>query len=625
MSLRAVPLDAPRPRSRRNSLLVLVAIVILFGLGQIFISWHRLVTLQADAMDLGYFEQVLWKISHGDWWAYSTVFHTPALAADGCVWLYPLAYAFRYLGGPMVLFVVQALGTGLAAIGLYRAAMLRGMTPWVAVTLGVAFLLYPAILGGSQFDFHPDFIALPAVIWAYVADAEGNPRRYYACLAVAALAKNVVLVSLVGWGIGLIVWRHRIRDGLIVMGASLALLGAELLWIIPTYFAHGTEAINLSLYGYLGSSFVGVVVGLITRFPALIAHLATEPAYVVWIFGPVLGLVFAGSASVPAFLALWLMNAVSMFAPQQQVNDQYQVVLAGWLFLALVEALARWPQRQKFWVVTVALSTAAFEGLLIALYIAPLFAPPFGLASAPRTPARAAARHIPANSAVWTESRLGPVIYRHRVWGVDRGGVPGIMVDSLPTLWQDARTRGLSTTVLFAERPTSPYLASVLTSAMAAGYRLIYHHDGFFLVQGTRHFEVAPPASIGFQPRTAEWILPAWTQASPVGQVDWRGAHSVVIARWHHPGTVLGPIVVVLRPGRYQVLLHIAPPSGVPGRVLGTLSDGRIRQRIHAGERVVTLTVTCHHLTVAQLTVSTTGVARFALEQINVTRVGPAQ
>jgi len=73
------------------------------------------------------------------------------------------------------------------------------------------------------------------------------------------------------------------------------------------------------------------------------------------------------------------------------------------------------------------------------------------------------------------------------------------------------------------------------------------------------------------------------------------------------------------------VLLHIAPPSGVPGRVLGTLSDGRIRQRIHAGERVVTLTVTCHHLTVAQLTVSTTGVARFALEQINVTRVGPAQ
>lgn len=606
-------------RSRRGPLLVLVAVVILFGVFQVVVSWHRLITLQADTMDLGYFEQVLWKISYGDWWAYSTVFQTPALAADGCIWLYPLAYAFRYLGGPMVLFVVQALGTGLAAVGIYRAALLRRLAPWPAVTLAVAFLLYPAILGGSQFDFHPDFIALPAVIWAYVADAEGKPARYYTWLAVAALAKNVVLVSLVGWGIGLIVWRHRVRDGLIVVGGSLALLGAELLWIIPTYLAHGTEAINLGLYGYLGSSFSGVVVGLVTRFPALIAHLATEPVYAVWILGPVLGLVFAGGASLPAFLALWLMNAVSMFVPQQQVNDQYQVLLAGWAFLAVIEALARWPQRQAFWTAAVALSTAAFEWLLIAVYIVPLFAAPIGLAPA----ARAAAHHIPPDAVVWTQNHLGPTTYRARVLGVDRGAVPGIMVDGLPTLWRDARVRGLSDTVLFGERPVSPYFASVLASALAAGYRVTYHHDGFFLVRGTPRFDVEPPASVGYQPRTAHWTIPAWTQASPVGRVEWQGSRPLLIARRHHPGTVLGPLLAVMKPGRYQVQLRIRSSSDGRARVLGTLSDGPARRSIRAGERVVTLTVAYFQTAVARLTVSTTGQARFVIQQVTVTRLGP--
>lgn len=100
-------------------------------------------------MDLGYFEQAFWDISHGNWWAFSSVFQTPAVAADGSLWLYPLAYGFRYLGGDLFLFTVQAVGTGLAAWGIYRAARIHQLSSGHSVAVAILFLLYPAVLGGQ--------------------------------------------------------------------------------------------------------------------------------------------------------------------------------------------------------------------------------------------------------------------------------------------------------------------------------------------------------------------------------------------------------------------------------------------------------------------------------------------
>ena len=68
---------------------VLVAVLVLYAAFQVAVSVYRFESLQAYGFDLGYFEQVLWKISHGDWWAYSSILQTPAVAADGSLTLYP--------------------------------------------------------------------------------------------------------------------------------------------------------------------------------------------------------------------------------------------------------------------------------------------------------------------------------------------------------------------------------------------------------------------------------------------------------------------------------------------------------------------------------------------------------
>ncbi len=592
--------------------LLLAVAILLFGSVQVFISLHKYYTLQANTMDLGYFEQVLWKIAHGDWWAYSTVFHTPALGADGCVWLYPLAYAFRYLGGAVVLFVVQAVGTGLASWGLYRAARIHHLGPWTAALVASVFLIYPAVLGGSQFDFHPDFLALPAFVWAYVAYEENRRVVYYLLLAAAALSKNMVLFSFIGWGGGLILCRRRVRDGLIVLTSSIGLLAAELLWIIPVYLDHGSEALNLTLYHYLGTGFVGVATGLVTRFPTLVAHLATEPIYALWIFGPVLGLALGGAASLPAALALFGLNAISSFSAQHQVNDQYQVLLAGWLFLALIEALTRWPHRRRILLGAIAVTTMVFEGLMVSLYILPLFAPTVGRVAA----VERATRHIAPTSIVWTQSRLGPIAYRFRVMGMDWGAV-----DGLPAVWREGAARGLDRTALLGERPTTPYFAVILHRALAAGYRVTYHAGGLFVVTGTRHFPVpSRTTGLGWQPASASWTMAAWTQASAVGRVNW--ATHTVAALLHHAGTLVGPVFVVLNPGTYRLSLAVQTPAPVPSRtILGRFSAGHTGQMIRVGATQVTLRITVARRVLVNLAVTTTGADPFQIHSIRVARL----
>nr|WP_275107401.1 DUF2079 domain-containing protein [Sulfobacillus harzensis] len=512
-----------------------------------WVSLHKFYTLQASTMDLGDFEQEFWKITHGDWWAFSTVFQTPAFANDGSVFIYPLAYGFRFLGGASFLFGLQALGTAWAAWGIYRAAILNHLAEWTASILAILFLLYPAILGGSQFDFHPDFLALPLLVWAYVYYTTDRKGGYYILLALAAVAKNMALISIAGWGLGLLVYRKRWRDGLITVASSVGLFFLEMDVIFPRYFQGGTEKINLALYGYLGHGFSGILLGIVTHFPAVVHHLLQEGPYAFWILEPVLGLSLLGSASVPALLSLVALNALSAFPAQQQINDQYQVILAGWAFLALGEALARFRAQQPRLLFGVAVATVMIEALFVGSVILP------ELAATNRTlPAvEAAVQHIPRHAVVWTQNRLGPWAYRFRVLGIAREQAPHQFIDPLPLLWREADRGGVRPTAILAERPVTPYMADIIAESLRAGYRVTEHQGGVFVVQGMRHFGASRPSAVGngWQPRSSVWEIPAWTQQTMLGHVDWPDL--AVVVPPHARGVVFPGFPVVLRPGTY--------------------------------------------------------------------------
>ena len=614
-------------RAYRSGRIPVLEVALVLGLTafaafQFFVSVHRYHALLAHTMDLGAFEQVLWKISYGDWRGFSTIFQDPAVAQDGCLWLYPLAVGFRYLGGPYFLFAVQSLGTIVSAWGIYRIGLLYRLERWVAATVALTFVLYPAIIGGSQFDFHPDFVALPFVVWGYAAYVENRRWLYYLGFLAAALAKNLVLVSFVGWGIGLIVWRRRWWDGVVAIAAAGSLLWLELGWLFPTYLPGATSHLNLSFYEYLGHGIDGVLIGTVTHFPTLVQHVVSHPDYAIWIFGPVVGLSLLGSAAVPAALSLFMLNAGSDFFRQRELNAEYQVLLAGWMFLALVEALARWPRYSGRLAVIVLAATSLFELLFVPFLIGPALASP----TVPFRPIEEAMASVPIRDVLWTQDHLGVFAYRFPVYGVDRQIVPGHMLDGLPTLWAEVSRRPVQSTALVARRPVSPYFADIVAHALLAGYRITFHAGRVFVVAGRPHFMVSPAANVdsGWEPRAAIWTIPAWTQGSVVGVVNW--GQRWLVAPQGHAGVLIRPIPVYLRPGIYRLMVGLIMPSTDrhPGEIVGSLWWGQHvvhRTSIKDGSADVTATITIRRGTWVNIGATSNGVRTFAVSTVTLRRL----
>lgn len=599
---------------------VLVAVLVLYGAFQVAVSVYRFESLQAYGFDLGYFEQVLWKISHGDWWAYSSIFQTPAVAADGSLALYPLAYLFRFAGGAIALFVVQAAGTSMAAWGMYRAALALKLGEWKGVLGAVLLVLAPGILGGSQFDYHPDFIALPFLVWAYVSYLEGRRTAYYLLALAAVFSKNIALVGFIGLGIGLMVYKRQWRDGLATLLGSLALIALEWGWLIPHIFHASSAKIDLSLYGYLGRGFLGLLRGLVVHFPRAARHVLSNPGYLVLVFGPLAGLSLLGSAALPAGLALVALNAVSAFHNQQQFTNEYQVMLTGWLVLAALEGAARLHFGQRAWLTAAAVLTGASQVAVIAVLVVPMLSKPLGPAVAlERLLARV---RLPADTVVWTQNRLGAQLYRYRVLGTDQEPISGTMVDALPTLWREAPVG--AGTALVGSIPVTPYFATVLSEAEHAGYRISFHAGSVFVLRGSRHFVPASPSSVGlgYEPAARQWVIPAWTEATRVGHIDW--AAGLLMAPVGRPGALLS-LPLPLSPGRYRVKLLLHSPSTATG-VLGVLrcdvaGGPTASAPIRAGSSAVTLTVQVRHTGLATLSVVSNGRLTWGLGAIDITRL----
>ena len=600
---------------------VLVAALVLYGAFQVAVSVYRFLSLHAFGLDLGYFEQVLWKISHGDWWAYSSILQTPAVAADGSLALYPLAYLFRFAGGPFVLFVVQAVGTTMAAWGVYRAALALKLGAWTAVLGACLLLLAPGILGGSQFDYHPDFIALPFLVWAYVAYLEGRRTAYYLFALAAVFSKNIALVGFVGLGIGLIVYKRQWRDGLATLLGSFALIALEWGWLIPHVFHASSAKIDLSLYGYLGHGFLGLLRGLVVHFPRAVRHVLSHPSYLVWVFAPLAGLSLLGSAALPAGLALVAMNAVSSFVNQQGFFNQYQVMLTGWLVLAALEGAARLHVGRRAWLTAAFVLTSMAQVAVITAQVVPTFERPLGPALS--LEASLARMHLPADTVVWTQNRLGAHLYRYRILGIDLEVVPGTMIDGLPTLWHEAPAG--APTALVGSVPVSPYFATVLSQAQHAGYRVSFHAGRVFVLRGTRHFAPVNPSppGLGYEPAARQWTIPAWTQTTGVGRIDW--ANGLLMAPVGRSGDLLSPLELLLAPGRYQLRAVVHTTSSTATGVLGALrctvsGAGAVSAPIHAGDGVAIVTVNVRHTAIVTLSVLSYGQGAWGLGVFDITR-----
>ena len=334
----------------------LFGIITLWSMVFIYLGYRRHSHYGTFGFDLGIYDQGIWLLSR---------FRDPFVTVRGLDlfghhtnFILILLVPFYWLGaGPLFLLVVQVAAQGLGAVAVYLLARDRLEARWPAVAVAGTLLLHPTYQFHVWEWFHPDVLAIPAVLFAYWAARAERWRWFVVAAVVAALCKEDVALALIIIGI-LIAVRGDRRIGTIVAVASAAWFLLCTRVLLP-YF-NGIGPFYDSLFGQFGKSPVEVV-GNVMSHPGDAVDVATQPdrmSYYRMMLAPV---AFLPLLAIPTLFIGLPMLSVNVLSTLPYLRDsKYHwsaLVLAG-VMLATVEAIA-WIGR------TPALRTAAV-GLVVA-------------------------------------------------------------------------------------------------------------------------------------------------------------------------------------------------------------------------------------------------------------------
>jgi uncharacterized membrane protein len=325
--------------------------LILLVSGAIFLIAEALFNHRAlgTGYDLGIYNQVVWNMAHGRPFATTLVYETngyydhfePILALiSPLYWLIP---------DVRVLLVLQsvALALGSLPIYLYARRRLGEFGPgfaMLALLLVVAYLLYPPLHSANLNDFHEVALLPPLIGFAVYGLLTGKRRLTFIFLALCLLVKEDVTVTLLVFGIYVVLANptgFRRRDGLWM--ALLALIwGVLILNVLYPAMTHGMPYPFVERrYSWLGESPSQALRSLVTQPGAALAHIFQPPklVFLLRLFAPLLFLPVLGWPVIGLAVPILAYLMMSDYRPQWSVESYYNPPLLAFLFFATILAV----------------------------------------------------------------------------------------------------------------------------------------------------------------------------------------------------------------------------------------------------------------------------------------------
>jgi uncharacterized membrane protein len=312
-----------------------ISAVILFICSSI-----RHALFKSAAYDLGIFDQAVYLISQGET-PFSTIRGLHILG-DHAAWMfYPLALLYKIYPDVHWLFAVQALSLALATLPIWGLALQAGLSQAQAIAPVAVYLLYPLVFNVNLFDFHPEVIALPALL-AAVWCARSRRTGWFGLNIILVLGcKAVLSLTVVAMGFWLLLFEKKRLCGALSIFAGISWFLIASQGIIPLF--SGSEPAGVSLYSYLGNSVPeiaknlffkpGLILGKIFSLDTL-EYLALLLAPVIWGLAPQQLLPLLGATPT------LMLNILSNADLQRNLVHHYSLPVLPFLMLVVISSLA---------------------------------------------------------------------------------------------------------------------------------------------------------------------------------------------------------------------------------------------------------------------------------------------
>lgn len=356
-------------------------LLILFSMGflvLLFSSLARHMLFQSTLWDLGIFSQAVFLISRGEAPLITTLgFHI--LSDHASVILYPLSLLYWLWPGPEILFVVQSLSFALGTLFIYNLAKQKNLNERWSLVGTACYLLYPALFNINLFDFHPEVIAVPALLWAVQAGITRRPWQLACAVLIILSCKEILSLTVIGLGIWLFWVVGQRLYGISAITAGVGWFLVSTYYVIP-HFTPDKPPSGIGRYSYLGASVNEILQHILSNPGLIVQQFITREAlhYYIFLLAPVaIALSWRQAAILIPALPAFLLNVLSSGNVQRDLVFQYQVTIFPFLILWLIYSVAAFQkEQQRLWLTprwVIAWSTLVFLGLAKYTYFFSLY------------------------------------------------------------------------------------------------------------------------------------------------------------------------------------------------------------------------------------------------------------
>lgn len=301
-------------------------------------SWIRYEAFQAG-FDLAIFVQAVWNTLHGNF-LYSSIKGGICLLGDHFSPLLALlALPYAVWSDPKCLLFIQALAAAGCVFPIDRLAQDRLQDSRLGVWFAAAFVFYLPVINAVRFEFHPELLVMPVLLWAFQALLAGRLVRASILLLFSLSAKeNVALVTFAFGVYGLVAVPKARGFGVFWIAFSSLYFYMVTSHVMPLF--SGQE------YFYLRGNYGA---WLQQGREAFVRHLLRPDswAYLIKIFAPLGFLSFLGGTSLLLTLPMLLQNMTARNEMAISIFFQYTALLTPFVFISAIEGARHWVPRHS--------------------------------------------------------------------------------------------------------------------------------------------------------------------------------------------------------------------------------------------------------------------------------------
>jgi uncharacterized membrane protein len=293
--------------------------------------------------DLAFFDQTVYLVSQGKPPISSVLGFN--ILADHAAWiLYPIALLYKIYPHVYWLFAVQSIALSLGAFPTYLLAIQAGLKENQAIAIVIVYLLYPVVYNSNLCDFHPDTIAVPAILTAVLAARKGKLIWFCISVLIVLGCKAVLSLTVLAMGVWLLFFEKRRLYGVIAIISGIAWFLIANKIIIP-FFGSEATLVNRHFYrySYLGKSFSETLQIVLSQPQIVFSHIFNfiNLEYISFLLAPIIwGLMPKYMTPLIGAIPCIALNILADHASQKNVILHYSLPIIPFLILALIASIA---------------------------------------------------------------------------------------------------------------------------------------------------------------------------------------------------------------------------------------------------------------------------------------------